>query len=114
VLAGRRDRAASDWTGRARRPSPSRTALPTYVKQVQDEGPGFFVVAGIPKGDTPSIRSVAGTGDRIIARVSNGTTLRNTGAAGPGRLPGTLDMARCMTRGMHGADQCPLGLERSR
>lgn len=55
----------------------------TFVIEAQG-GPDFYVVAGVPSGDTLSIRSGPGTGNKIVARAPNGVVLRNLGCQGSG------------------------------
>ncbi|WP_295075775.1 SH3 domain-containing protein [Tabrizicola sp.] len=48
-------------------------------------GPDWWAVAGVGAGDLLNVREGPSTRDRIMARVGNGTILRNGGCVGEGR-----------------------------
>ncbi len=48
-------------------------------------GPDWWAAAGVGAGDQLNLREGPSTRDRILARVSNGTILRNGGCVGDGR-----------------------------
>ncbi len=43
------------------------------------DGPDFWIVAGVPAGDTLNVRDGPGTGNAVIARAQNGQVFRNLG-----------------------------------
>lgn len=48
-------------------------------------GPDFWAVTGVGAGDRLNVREGPSTSDRVMARVANGTVLRNGGCVGEGR-----------------------------
>ena len=66
--------------GRATAPKP-----PAGGGDAEASGPDWWAVRGVGAGDQLNVREGPSTQDRIIARVGNGTILRNGGCVGEGR-----------------------------
>ncbi|WP_347310733.1 SH3 domain-containing protein [Defluviimonas sp. SAOS-178_SWC] len=62
---------------------PQRFDTERFLIEVQG-GPDFWVMTGVPAGDTLNMRSGPGTGYGVIARAQNGQIFRNLGCRGSG------------------------------